>query len=94
MILSYVGETFGKATALKVLAEIRSTSEMLLDFPMVGKKFVVDKELDITYRTIATKMNQIVYFIDGEVIDIVTVWTNRRDIARLKKQLSNSKIFQ
>ena len=91
-ILAYAGETFGKTAASAALTDIRSTAETLSNFPMAGKKFVVDKELNITYRTMATKMNQIVYYIDGEDLNIVTVWANRRDIGKLKKQLSNKRI--
>ena len=39
--------------------------------------------------TLTAKLNKIVYFVDGEEVNIVTVWQNRQDISRLKKQLSN-----
>lgn len=87
-ILLYVAENFGRRTAEAVLADVRSRANLLKDFPMSGRVFVKDPEQGIIYRSITTKLNKIVYFIDGETIVIVTVWQNRRDIGRLKKQLT------
>lgn len=87
-IVYYVGNSFGRSKAAEVLAEIRHSAELLKDFPMMGKSFVEDTELGIAYRTLPSKLNQLVYYIDGETITIVTVWQNRRDISRLKKMLT------
>ena len=87
-IVTYVASNFGKLKAAEVLEEISHSADLLKDFPMLGKGFVEDKELGIAYRTLPSKLNQIVYYIDGEAIVIVTVWQNRRDINRLKKSLS------
>ena len=86
-IVSYVGGSFGRSKAAEVLEEIRHSAELLKDFPMLGKSFVEDTELGITYRTLPSKLNQLVYYIDDETITIVTVWQNRRDISHLKKLL-------
>ena len=86
-ILSYVGNSFGQRKAKEVFAEIRHTAELLKDFPMLGKSFVKDEELRIEYRTLPSKLNQLVYCIEGETINIIAVWQNRRDINRLKKML-------
>ena len=86
-IISYVGSSFGGRKALKVLLGIRDTANLLLDFPMMGKVFVEDSEIDITYHTIPSKLHQIVYFVEGDTIKIVAVWNNRRDIRRLKRRL-------
>ena len=85
--MTYVASNFGKSKAAEVLEEIRHSAELLMDFPMLGKSFVEDKELGISYRTLPSKLNQMVYFIEGEMIVVVTVWQNRRDINRLKKTL-------
>ena len=61
---------------------------MLKEFPMLGKSFVEDAELGIDYRTLPSKLNQLVYYVEGEIVVIVTVWQNRRDIGRLKKSLT------
>ena len=53
----------------------------------MGKVFVEDSEIDITYHTIPSKLHQIVYFVEGDTIKIVAVWNNRRDIRRLKRRL-------
>ena len=89
-IVTYVASNFGKSKAIEVLEEIRHSAELLLSFPLLGKSFVEDKELGISYRTLPSKLNQLVYFIDGEMVVIVTVWQNRCDINRLKKTLSQS----
>ncbi len=86
-ILSYVGNSFGQRKAKEVFAEIRHTAELLKEFPMLGKSFVKDEELQIEYRTLPSKLNQLIYCIEGETINIIAVWQNRRDISRLKKML-------
>ena len=87
-ILLYVAGSFGRKKAEEVLAEIRHSAQLLQDYPMLGKFFVEDTELQIVYRTLPSKLNQLVYFVEGDVITIVTVWQNRRDISRLKKTLA------
>ena len=89
-IVSYVGNSFGKRKAEEVFSEIRSTAELLKNFPMLGKSFVTDEELQIEYRTLPSKLNQLIYFVEEETINIVAVWQNRRDINRLKKTLSKT----
>ena len=89
-IVSYVGNSFGKRKAEEVFSEIRSNAELLKNFPMLGKSFVTDEELQIEYRTLPSKLNQLVYFVEKETITIVAVWQNRRDINRLKKTLSKT----
>ena len=86
-ILSYVGNSFGQRKAKEVFAEIRHTAELLKEFPMLGKSFVKDEELQIEYRTMPSKLNQLIYCIEGETINIIAVWQYRRDISRLKKML-------
>ena len=85
--MSYVGMTFGKNKAKEVLDEICGRVELLKDFPLMGKAFVEDKKLNIEYYTLPSKLNQLIYCIDGENINIIAVWQNRRDINRLKKTL-------
>lgn len=58
---------------------------MLKSFPNLGRVFVKDPELGITYRSVTAKLNKIVCFVDNETITIVTVWQSRQDIGRLKK---------
>lgn len=89
-IVSYVGKTFGQQKAKEVFWEIRNNAELLKNFPMLGKSFVKDEELQIEYRTLPSKMNQLIYFVDEKTINIVAVWQNRRDINRLKKMLSKT----
>ena len=86
-IVSYVGNSFGRRKAQEVFSEIRSTAELLQNFPMLGKSFVIDEELQIEYRTLPSKLNQLVYFVEDETIIIVAVWQNRRDISCLKEML-------
>lgn len=89
-IVSYVGNSFGQRKAKEVFEEIRNTAELLKNFPMLGKSFVKDEELQIEYRTLPSKLNQLIYYIENETINIIAVWQNRRDIDRLKKLLSNN----
>ncbi len=89
-IVSYVGKTFGQQKAKEVFLEIRNNAELLKNFPMLGKSFVKDEELQIEYRTLPSKMNQLIYFVEEKTINIVAVWHNRRDINRLKKMLSKT----
>ena len=82
-ILSYVLINFGRRKAEEALSNIREHAELLN--PCLGRVFVKDTELDITYRALTAKLNKIIYFVDNETITIVTVWQNRQDISRLKK---------
>ncbi len=86
-ILSYVGTNFGRQRAEEALYDIKERAELLTTFPKMGRIFVKDPELGIIYRSVTTKRNKIVYFIEDEEVNIVTVWQNRQDISRLKKQL-------
>lgn len=90
-ITTYVGVNFGRRKAEEVLADIRSQAEMIKTFPEVGRVFVKDNELDITYRSFTDKMNKIVYFVEGDTINIVTVWQNRCDIKKLRAILSKKR---
>ena len=87
-ILSYVASNFGCKKANDVLVEIRSTVGLLKDFPNIGKSFVQDGELGIEYFSLASKLNNIVYYIDGETVIIVSIWQNRQDINALVERLS------
>ena len=91
-IMTYVGLNFGRRKAEEVLADIRSQADMLMTFPKVGRVFVKDQELDITYRSFTDKLNKIVYFVDDDIINIVSVWQNRRDIKKLRAILSENKM--
>lgn len=91
-ILSYVGMNFGRRKAEEVLSDIRGRAELLMDLPGLGRVFVKDSELGITYRSLTAKLNKIVYFIDDDKIIIVTVWQNRQDIGRLKKFMLGIKL--
>ena len=84
-ILSYVGMNFGRRKTEDVLSDIHENAELLKNFPCLGRVFVKDPELGITYRSLTAKLNKIVYFVDNETITIVTVWQNRQDIGHLKK---------
>lgn len=90
-IISYVGSFFGGRKALAVLFEIRDTASLLLAFPLMGKEFVKDSKTGVTYHTVPSKYHQIVYFVEGETINIVAVWNNRRNIRRLKRRLRHRK---
>ena len=92
-ITTYVGVNFGRRKAEEVFADIRSQADMLKAFPNIGRVFVKDKELDITYRAFTNKLNKMVYFVDDDTINIVTVWQNRRDIKKLRTILSRKKIY-
>lgn len=87
-ILSYVASNFGRKKANDVLAEIRSTVDLLKDFPNLGKNFVQDGELGIEYLSLASKLNNIVYYIEGDTVNIVSIWQNRQDINMLIERLS------
>ena len=87
-ILSYIATNFGRPRAEEALSDIRERAELLTTFPKMGRVFMKDSELGITYRSLTAKLNKIVYFVTDEDVNIVTVWQNRQDISRLKKQLT------
>lgn len=87
-ILSYVGENFGRRKAEEVLADILDRAELLRRYPSLGQVFVKDPDLAVTYRSLSSKLNKIVHYVDGDAINIVTVWQNRQDIGRLKRSMT------
>ena len=87
-IMAYVGSNFGRRKANEALTDIRERVELLKYHPKLGRVFVKDPELGITYRSLTTKLNKIVYFVESQTIIIVTVWQNRQDVSRLKKLLT------
>ena len=86
-ILLYVAEKFGQRTAKEVLAEVRDTIKLLKDFPYIGTSFVRDEGVGIEYFSFSSRQNKIVYFVEGEVVNIVAIWQNRQDVGRLIKEL-------
>lgn len=54
-ILAYVGSNFGRRRAEEALTDIRECAEMLKAFPKMGRIFVKDPELNITYRSLVAK---------------------------------------
>ena len=86
-ILEYVDSLHGIKRAEAVFSEIHDTVNLLLAFPLMGKKFVDDPVTGASYHTIPSKLQQIVYYIEDETMNVVAVWSNRRDIRRLKRRL-------
>ena len=84
-IVAYVGMNFGRRKAEEILSDIRERAELLKGFPNLGRVFVKDPELGITYCSLTAKLNKMVYFVDNETITIVTVWQNHQDSGRLKR---------
>ncbi len=54
-ILAYVASNFGRRRAEEALADISECTEMLKAFPKLGRVFVKDPELNITYRSLVAK---------------------------------------
>lgn len=86
-LVSYVTAEFGRRKGTEVYRDIRTSAEQLRDFPMSGKRFVEDTEIGIVYRSLTCRLYRIIYYIEEESINIVTVWQNRQDLNRLMKDL-------
>ena len=87
-ILVYLYKTFGSKASRKVLVDLNTSIHLLLLFPCLGKPYLEDMLLGVSYRVLVSRHHQLVYYLEEDTLNIVAVWDNRKDSESLVKRLS------
>lgn len=76
----YIRDTFGERSKESFLREIRQTCILLEKTPDMGQREILLMECPEQYRSLVVgRLNKIVYYINGEQIEIVALWDTRRE---------------
>lgn len=84
-IITYVMQTFGEDTAMKVYDDIMSRIDLLGDFPELGTSEKRYRYHDMPIRVLHSKLTRVFYAVRETEIVIVLLWNNRMDDKALKK---------
>lgn len=79
----YVAREFGGQAAVKMRATINEAVDSISHFPNVGKITFSDEETGVEFREVPCRLNSVVYSVYQDEICIVSVWSNRKDRAKL-----------
>ena len=72
-IVEYVGDEYGKNTALKTLDKILSNVDGLLKFPESGRLDRAYSSDLYTVRHVSCGPNVIYYLVDGEMLQVIAI---------------------
>ena len=88
--LRYIVGEFGLKKAIQVNTQVLDAAESLSRFPLLGRKIFTDQETGINYRSLSMKYSRVIYIIEGDILKIILVWNNRRDLKQLRSILSGN----
>lgn len=91
-VLRYIVEKFGLDTAVRVNGEILEDVDNLSRFPRLGRTIFIEPNSGLEYRSLSLKQSSAIYIIEDDVVKILLIWNNRRDIKKLHAILSENKI--
>ena len=78
--VSYIQAEYGSNSSKKFLKEAYRTERLLARNPYLGKAEPFLAEAPVPYRSIVVnRLNKMVYWINGDVIEIVDFWDTRRE---------------
>ncbi len=76
----YIQKKFGDKSREAFMQEVLQTSILLGQYPNLGKIEPFLADLPRSYRSVVvSRLNKIVYYIDGNIIYIVAFWDTRRE---------------
>lgn len=79
-VARYIYLDFGEKARQKFLKEIEQTDILLRDNPLLGRIEPLLENCKEQYRSIVVnRLSKIIYYINGEVIEIVALWDTRRE---------------
>ncbi len=79
---------FGARSCKELLGEIRRTERLLRQNPNLGPKEPLLEDATVEYRSIVVnRLNKLVYWINGDVIEVVDFWELRRNPEALAAQV-------
>ena len=90
-VISYIQTEYGSKSCTKFLKEAYRTERLLAKNPYLGaiEPFLADAP--VQYRSIVVnRLNKIVYWINGDVIEIVDCWDTRREPEKQAQQTTAS----
>ena len=90
--LRYIVDEFGLKKAVQVNAQVLDTTDSLSRFPLLGRKIFTDRETGVEYRSLSMKYSRVIYIIEGDILKIILVWNNRRDLKQLRLILTSNVI--
>ena len=86
----YIYKKFGKKARLNFRDEFEHVVELLHDNPCIGPAEPYLADAPVLYRSIVVnRLNKIVYWINGDVIEIVDFWDCRREPEKQAEQVKN-----
>lgn len=90
-VLRYIMEKFGLNTAVRINSEIHEDVENLSRFPLLGREIFTEPNSGLEYRSLSLKQSSAIYIIEDDVVKIILLWNNRREIEKLRAILSGKK---
>ena len=79
-VVSYLQTEYGSKSCTKFLKEAYRTERLLARNPYLGAIELFLADAPVQYRSIVVnRLNKIVYWINGDVIEIVDFWDTRRE---------------
>lgn len=90
-IARYIFLTFGEKPTENFIEKILHVEKTLSVNPNIGPIEPLLKGYSIMYRSVVVNnLNKIVYYIEGDVVHIVTLWDTRREPKSLIEDLEES----
>lgn len=85
---NYIEQQFGVDTSIRFLEEVQSEADSLLAQPRRGQPELILSGSKFEFRRLVIgKLNKMIYFVNGETIEIVDFWAARMDLKTLAKNL-------
>lgn len=86
----YIRKEFGRLRRAQFMQEVRQTRRLIERNPNIGPIEPLLEELPRMYRSyVMNRYNKMVYFIDGDTINIADFWDVRRDPEALAAQVKS-----
>ena len=85
---NFIENRFGKSSRTKFLDNIYHVVPLLSKYPYLGKEEPLLEGASVVYRSLVIgRLNKIVYYINGNTIEIVALWDTRREPKKLTEEL-------
>ena len=84
----YVLTEYGRRSSAKFIKEVYRSERLIARFPNLGPAEPCLADAPVLYRSIVVNhLNKIVYWINGDVIEIVDFWDTRREPKKQAEQV-------
>ena len=90
-VVSYIQTEYGSKSCKKFLKEAYRTERLLAKNPYLGPVEPLLVDAPVQYRSIVVnRLNKIVYWINGDIIEVVDFWDTRREPTKQAQQTIES----